>query len=106
MGRTEKLNKYIKELGSRVDAHKNKIMKKEKCLPMMLIAGIIAPVIIWLALYFIQPNFVQTKEGDAHTRSNKKVFYWSALITVLIWVGMYLWSWCQGYANISMLCSK
>ena len=40
--RAEKLNKYIKELGGRVDTHRAKIMKKEKCLPMMLIAGIIA----------------------------------------------------------------
>lgn len=100
------LDRNIQELSRSLTKHRKTIAQKERCLPTMLIAGIIAPIIIWLVLYFIQPRFVQTKEGNKYTRSNTKVFYWAALITVLVWVGMYLWTWCQGYANISMLCSK
>lgn len=100
------LQKRIDELSRLIRQKKEAISRKERCLPTMLIAGVVAPIIVWLLLYFIQPRFVQTKEGSKYTRSNTKVFYWTILVTVIIWVGMYLWTWCQGYGNISMLCAR
>ena len=96
----------IRELQKSISKGKSKIARKERCIPTMLIAGIAAPILAWLLLYFIQPRFVQEKEGAKSIRSNTKVFYWTVLFTVLIWVGMYLWTWCQGFDKIAMLCSK
>jgi len=94
----DRLSKLIKE-------KKEQISKKAKCFPTMIVAGIIVPIVIWLILYFVQPEFVQVREGSRKVRSTTKVFYWTIIITVIIWAAMYLWVWCRGYDKISMICA-
>ena len=94
----KKLQEGIKNVGG-------KITSKEKCLPTMLIAGIAAPILIWLVLYFVQPRFVSEKEGNKHVLSKTKVFYWTVIFTILVWIAMYLWTWCRGLDKVAMLCS-
>jgi len=106
MSQAARLQRKIDDLSGLLKSRKEAISRKEKCIPTMLIAGVITPIVIWILLYFIQPRFVQSKEGAKYVRSNTKVFYWTLLITVIIWVGMYLWTWCKGYGNISMLCAR
>ena len=103
---SDKYEGYLKKLQEGIEKIGGKVTRKEKCLPTMLIAGIAAPVLIWLVLYFVQPRFVSEKEGNKHVRSNTKVFYWTVLFTVLIWISMYLWTWCRGFDKIAMLCAK
>jgi len=103
---SQKLQAKIAELGRMVKQQASKLNEKERCIPVMLIAGIIVPIVIWLVLYFIQPEFVKVQEGSKKVRSNTKVFYWTVIVTVIIWVGMYLWTWCQGYEHTSMLCAR
>ena len=102
----KQLQDKISELSHLVKTAKGKLDEKEKCIPIMLIVGAIVPIVVWLALYFIQPAFVKVQEGSKQVRSNTKVFYWTVIITVVAWVAMYLWAWCQGYDQISMLCAR
>lgn len=96
----------VAELQEQISSVSEKATGKEKCVPTMLIAGIVAPILVWILLYFLQPSFVQKKEGTKYVRDSTKVFYWTVLITVIIWVAMYLFSYCQGYQSAAMLCSR
>lgn len=80
------------------------IANKERCVPTLAIVGLIAPLIVFLALYFLQPSFVQSKDGDEYVRSTSKVFYWTLGLTVLLWISLYLFSWCGGYNKLSQVC--
>jgi len=101
-----KYEEYLKTLQKGIEDVGGRVTRKEACLPTMLIAGIAAPILIWLILYFVQPGFVSEKEGSKKVRSKTKIFYWTVLFTVLIWIGMYLWTWCRGFNKISMLCAR
>lgn len=93
-------------LQKEITAVAGKAAGKEKCIPTMLIAGIVAPILVWVLLFFLQPSFVQKKEGVKYVRDNTKVFYWTVLVTVVIWIAMYLFTYCQGYEGAAMLCSR
>lgn len=96
----------VSDLQSHVSAASAKVADKEKCFPTMLIAGIVAPILVTVLLYFLQPSFVQKKEGTKYVRNGPKVFYWTVLITVVIWIAMYLFTYCSGYSGAAMLCSR
>nr|QBK86338.1 MAG: membrane protein [Marseillevirus LCMAC102] len=96
----------IDKLQAHVEVSNAKAANKEKCVPIMLIVGIIVPLLIFLLLYFLQPSFVQKKEGTKYIRNNTKLFYWTLLITVVLWIAMYLFSYCKGYEKSAMLCRK
>jgi heme/copper-type cytochrome/quinol oxidase subunit 2 len=96
----------VAELQGQINSASGKAASKEKCIPTMLIAGIIAPILVWLVLYFLQPSFVQKKDGNKYVRDNTLVFYWTVFVTVIIWVSMYLFTYCQGYDSAAMLCSR
>lgn len=102
----QKLARQIEELESSLEKERKGITSKESCFPTMLILGILTPIIIWVILYFVSPKFVQDKEGNRQVRSNTKVFYWTVIFTLLIWIGMYLWTWCKGFKNVSLLCAR
>lgn len=81
------------------------VKSKERCIPYMIIAGAIFPVLLGLILYFAQPAIVQTKEGGKMVRSTKKLFYWTIGITLLVWCLMYGYSWWSGH-SVTMVCTK
>ena len=86
-----------------LDVEKN---KKEKCTPTMMIAAACIPLFTIVVLYFLQPSFINNKEGDRYVKSTKKLFVWTAGITVLSWIAMYLFTYCAGYDPTSMICTK
>ena len=96
----------VSELQSHVSAVTDQASNKEKCVPTMLIAGIVTPFLVWILLYFLQPSFVQKKEGAKYVRSGTKVFYWAIIISVVIWIAMYLFTWCKGYDKAAMICRR
>lgn len=96
----------VQALQERINKQESKIASKEKCLPTMLIAGIVVPFLLWALLYFLQPSFVQKKDGTKYIRDGTKVFYYTVGITLVIWVAMYLFTYCQGYDKASMLCAR
>lgn len=67
----------------------------EKCIPMTSIAAAVAPVLFFLALYFITPGFVRRSEGGKEVRDMKKVFMWTVILTLVSWGGMYLFTYYQ-----------
>lgn len=62
-----------------------------KCLPWRIILGIASPLLIFLSLYFIQPRFVQKKEGTRTVRSTTKVFVWTIFLSAIVLGGIYAW---------------
>lgn len=73
----------------------DRITKKKKCVPTLLIVGMAIPFIIWLVLYALQPSFVQKKQGSKYVRDNMKIFQWTLLVSVIFWIALYLFSFCS-----------
>lgn len=65
-----------------------------KKIPLPLVVALIVPIVIFFALFFIQPGFVKKKQGSKYVRCGKKLFQWTLIFTVLIWVGLYLYMYC------------
>ena len=103
---SDKFAQKIEDLQKQISSASGKASKKEKCIPTMIIAAIAVPILAWVLLYFLQPSFVQKKEGNKYVRSAAKVFYWTVGVTVVIWIAMYLFTYCQSYSGLSMLCSR
>jgi hypothetical protein len=82
------------------------VSKQDSCFPTLMVIGIAIPFVLLLLLFFLQPSFVQKKEGTKYVRDGKKVFYWSLGITLVMWVGLYLYSYCLGFNNAAMVCAK
>lgn len=84
-----------------------KLGEKEKCIPTLLIVAVIVPFVIWALFYFIKPSFVQKKNPNgSYERDNKKVFMWGFVVTLVVWVCLYLWTYCQGYDKNAFLCKR
>lgn len=103
----EEINKRVSELENILIGAKNDITKKERCFPTMLVVGVSAPVVIWLAFYFIKPSFVQKQEADGtYSRDNKKVLLYTFIVSLVIWACLYLWSYYQGNSGSIFECFK
>jgi hypothetical protein len=72
-------------------------LRSEKCISVTMIAAGVVPVLVFLVLFFLSPKFVQVRNGNEYTRSLKKVFTWTALMSILLWIGIYLFTYCNGY---------
>lgn len=68
------------------------------CLSVTTVVGFFIPFILLLLLYLVQPSFVQKKEGNKYVRSGGKVALWTIILTAVVWLGMYLFTFCKGYA--------
>jgi hypothetical protein len=96
----------VSELQNQIDLETKKISSSERCFPTMLIAGIVTPFLLLLILFFLQPSFVQRKEGEKYVRDGRRIFYWTLGVTLVVWLAMYLYTFCDGFSSMSMLCSK
>lgn len=96
----------VAELQAATDSSSRKLALKEWCFPTLMIAGIVAPFVILILLYFLQPSFVQKQDGDKYVRDGRKIFYWSMAMTLILWLGFYLYSYCMGFNAANMLCSR
>ena len=81
------------------------VLGSEKCLPTMAIAAAAAPLLLFLIIFFLSPSFVQRKEGSKYIRCLKKVFMWTIILTLMVWAGMYLFTYCQGWEGTS-ICTR
>jgi hypothetical protein len=79
---------------------------QEHCVSMLMIAGIVTPFLVWILLYWLQPSFVQKKEGTKYVRDNGQVLKWTVIITVGLWMVMYLFTYCTGYDPKSGFCIR
>ncbi len=86
----------VSELQRNLDEGTKKVASKEWGFNPLLIAGGLAPFVLFLLLFFLQPSFVQREENGKFVRDNKKVFYWTVAGTAIAWLGLYLYTWCTG----------
>lgn len=96
----------VDELSSEVKKLEQSLGGNAKCAPKVLIVGALTPLVAWLGLYFLQPRFVQKKEGEKYERDSGKVLWWSVIITLIVWLVMYLYTMYGGKEGIvGTICS-
>lgn len=105
MSKNASFEDRIVELEKQLESGGKKMKAADSCYPTLMIAGVIAPFLIMIILFFLQPSFVQRKEGEKYVRDGRRVFYWAVALTLLVWMGMYLYSYCTGY-DASLICSR
>jgi Trk-type K+ transport system membrane component len=96
----------VAELQKKIDDAGKGVAAKESCFPTLMVVGIAIPFVILLLLFFLQPSFVQKKEGNKYVRDGKRIFYWTLAVTLIGWLGLYLYSYCMGFSGMSMVCAK
>lgn len=69
-----------------------KTLDSEGGISMMTICAAVIPVLLFIVFYFLQPSFVQEKESGKPVRSLKKIFIWTAALTIVVWIGMYIFT--------------
>lgn len=94
----------VDELQEQLNKASKSVSSKDKCIPGTFIIGAIAPIIIGTTLYFTQPSFVQKKEGTKYVKNNSKVICWTMVVTILIWISLYLFSYFKGSENLGQYC--
>lgn len=67
------------------------------CFPLLVAIGAITPLVVWLILYFIQPRFIHTRKDVGYVQDNWKLLKWTAIISVLLWIVFYLFTFCKDY---------
>lgn len=90
-------------LSEKVAALSSKVNSKEKCFPTRSVIAISAPILAWVVLYLLQPSFVQKQEGKKFVRDNKKTALYALGISVVVWVCLFLFTYCYG-ARESKMC--
>ena len=90
----------VKELQAKIEGETKKFEDKEKCFPTMMVMAIAIPIIVWLILYFLQFKFVKKVEAGKEVRDNTKIFYWTVVITLLAWVGLYAYTYYWGTGQV------
>lgn len=89
----------VRDLDAQVEKARGTIKNKEKCIPYLMIISCIIPFVVFLVLYMLSPGFVQVEDNGKYVRSLKKVFYWTLIFSVILWIGLYLYSWCKNAKN-------
>lgn len=95
----------VAKLEQSIDQASQSVKSKERCFPTFVVAGAVFPLILAAVLFFWQPPIVQVKENGKMVRSNKKLFYWTLGITLVVWAGMYGYTWWSGRSGGSV-CAK
>jgi hypothetical protein len=80
----DKVQKLTLELKNAQD-----VMASESYMSTSMIIAAITPIVVFLALYFIDFKYLQKEEGGVSVRDVKKIFLVTALISALVWGGIY-----------------
>ena len=96
-------DKKINELEKSLNEAKTN-MKNKKCIPYVVIVGIIIPFLTWIVLYMSKPSFIKNTDDEEQKTNMKKLFLYTVLITVLFWAGLYGYSYYRGFENLTSLC--
>jgi len=99
-----KSSEKLAALSSHVQDLEGNIARKEKCFPTTTVIAIAAPFIAGLGLYFLQPSFVQKQEGGKYVRDSKKMLLWTIGFSALVWIALFLFTYCKGGQNPSKVC--
>lgn len=95
----------LASLEASLEESRKKVSAADGCFPTLIAVGIAIPFLLLIILFFLQPSFVQRKEGNKFVRDGRKIFFWTVVMTAVAWLALYLYSWCTGY-NASMICAR
>lgn len=76
---------------------------KSKCFSIPLIAGIATPFILAGVLWTAKPGFVTKKINDKPVVDFKKLLQWTIVMSIIIWLALYLYTYCQD-SGTSLMC--
>lgn len=78
------------------------------CMPIILIACALFPVILGFGLYYFNPGLVNVtdKKTGQEQQSKLKVFGYTFLATAILWLMVYFGASCAGYDVWGMLCFR
>ena len=96
------LQTKVAELKAMLDNCNAKTKITGGCMPYLIAIAIAAPFFIWAVLYFGKPGFVQRKEGSKMVRSGTKVFFWTVLLTIIVWAVLYGWHLYRSCSSCSL----
>lgn len=107
MSSSADFSKKVNELGAHIAKANGKISAKESCMPTLLIAAVAVPIVVWLLLYLVKPSFTQMKDKEGKfVRCPKRIAMWTAIITLILWGAMYMFTYCKGYDAASAFCKR
>lgn len=113
---TENMNEQISERNQAIEALEAATIeqKKElqdltgggwpnKCFNSIWLVVIAIPIIVFVLLYWVEPGFVQRKEGNKYIRDEGRLWLWTFIISAILWVLVWLYAYARGYSG-SQLC--
>lgn len=92
----EKINQLQKEI-NKLEANLVACSGTTQCKILMIVAGI-TPIIIFLTLYLASPGFVTNIVKKKTVLSIWKVSMWTSIITLVIWLMLYGYTYTSMYA--------
>jgi len=106
MASNERFQKAIADLQGQLDACQAKVSLQDNCVSALIVIGVVTPIVLFLLLYFIQPRFVTSKQGDQEVRDKMKLFLWTVGVTLVVWIALYLYAYFNNYAGLPMVCAR
>ena len=76
-----------------------------KYLSTPLIIGACTPLVLIGILAAIKPKFVLKKEDDKEILDYKKLIQWALIVSILVWIGLYCYSYSKGSVKSLGACS-
>ncbi len=102
------INSQIAELREIIGTPEDRVVESKRevqrvCFSSVWILIAITPVVMFILLYFIEPGFIQKKEGNKYVIDNRKLWGYWFLFTFVVWVLLFLYMFSRGYkSNIDM----
>ena len=93
----------VEQLQQELDNVTNSLDKQDKCMPFAVIGAAITPFAIAVALYFMSPRFVTKQQNGKSVRSAGKIFQYTIILTVVVWIILFAILYGCGYSS-SLLC--
>jgi drug/metabolite transporter (DMT)-like permease len=104
MDSTEKIKDKIKNLSDAINDNIRKVSIKDQCFPTAIAIGSVVPFVTMVSLFLFKPRFVQKKEGSKSLRDPRKIFWWTLLLTIGIWICMTGFNYYKGFDSLAMMC--
>ena len=90
-------------LSTQVEKASENLGAESSCFTIPLVAGIATPFVLALVLWGAKPKFVTKKIGDKTALDVKKLLQWTIIMSLIIWIGLYLYTYCQE-SGTSLFC--
>lgn len=74
------------------------------CFNSIWILFAVIPVIIFLTLFFMEPGFIQKKDGNKYVLDKSKLLTFWAAFTAGFWLLIILYAFSRGYTSNTDIC--